>query len=733
MLMRMQIHRIKRRTGNGPSPLVIAVHRTLYMVCYYITIMTMTMTMKLPSCHSRSDSPCPINAFVAALTPSTMTHIHTHTHPTAIHHHCHHRVFMSPRSESFLMRDSERDGYSQRFVFCPRTSPLLLSSSSNDARDANHDEDHDNSSSTPSEGNNDVNSKAFTPSSMEGNDNEGENRISQDEGNNAQEITFTTPNDVLQNNNISQKEFDRAVLKARAQAKIDAILDSPEAPFDLSTELQKIAPAPSTSTNITPSISSPAPSSLSLKRESQQLETSIYQAISTGDFTTAQTHKTALDRLHMDDVSSVLQANSQFYRSFSNKDYKAMEELWLHDSVAVCVHPAREPIVGAGDVLRSWKIMFNGNPDATSGSRGGDDNGDVDGKKGALFQRNLMEPVNIRLNVRGDTGIVTCDEEVYTRRFVRAGGQIKKKAALGSGIARSGRTHGMELVNQLIATNVFRKVGGKWYMVHHHSAWHANSEAAKKSRIEGAGSDEERLRQRLSKGASVLDGLTAEGVLGIPGHEGFYEKKASKGGIGGIGGEMTGQSGSIRRVFTGSLDDLLNGGWKDVLGGDDSAGSDEDGEEHIILEEGDDDDDDMDDSIQEETIIIRNSMPSNGQNNADMMGFGGVNGNNKDSTRKKGGKNNEEESTKDSLRQSCIAALRNLATQGIISKKQKRLLLTDIILSSSKGEYSMVEVAYDLLCGESDGDDDDVAAEEFAEQCRVFAMSMPELPPLKSQ
>jgi len=727
MLMRMRIHR------NRKPP----VHRSLSMVCYYaiITMMTMPMAMKL------SSFSCSVNAFVS-LMPRTMTHIHTN--PTAIntainrhppphhhhhhHHHQYHHVFMPPTSQLFLMRCTDRDEHSQRLVFSRHNSPLFSSlSSSNDDHDGtnSHGEDHaaDNSSSIPSEGNNDIDihSKPFAPSSKEEHQEEDDNIISQE-----------IPNEILNNNNMSQKEFDRAVLKARAQAKIDAILDSPEAPFDLSTELQKLAPASSTptSTNITTSTSSPTSSSLSLQQKSQQLEASIYQAINTGDFTTAQTHKTDLDRLHMDDVGSVLQANSQFYRAFSNKDYKSMEELWLHDSVAVCVHPAREPIVGAGDILRSWKIIFDGNPVATSGSEGGDGGGG----KAALFQRNQMEPVNIRLNVRGNTGIVTCDEEVYTRRFIRAGSQIKKKTAVGGGSARSGRVKGMELVNQLIATNIFRKVGDKWYMVHHHSAWHANSEAAKKSRIEGAGSDEERMRQRLLKGASALEGLTVEGVLGIPSHEGFYDgkKKANKGGIGGFG-EMTGQSGSIRRVFTGSLDDLLNGGWKDVLGEEDGAGSNEDGEEQIILEE-DDDDEEMNDAIQEETIIIRNNNPSSGQNNDDMMGFGGIIGNNKDSKRKKGGKNNEEDSPKDSLRQSCIAALRNLATQGIISKKQKRMLLTDIILSSAKGEYSMVEVAYDLLCGESDGGDgnDDVAAEEFAEQCRVFAMSMPELP-LRSQ
>eukprot|EP00978_Attheya_sp_CCMP212_P042304 scaffold255488_cov63-Attheya_sp.AAC.3 len=79
---------------------------------------------------------------------------------------------------------------------------------------------------------------------------------------------------------------------------------------------------------------------------------------------------------------------------------------------------------------------------------------------------------------------------------------------------------------------------------------------------------------------------------------------------------------------------------------------------------------------------------------------------------------------KDALRQNCISALRKLSVQGSISPKQKRLLLTDIITCSAKGEFSMVEVAYELLWGE--GEDKDAAEEEFVDQCRVFASSLPD-------
>ena len=83
---------------------------------------------------------------------------------------------------------------------------------------------------------------------------------------------------------------------------------------------------------------------------------------------------------------------------------------------------------------------------------------------------------------------------------------------------------------------------------------------------------------------------------------------------------------------------------------------------------------------------------------------------------------------KDALRQNCISALRKLTDKGEISAKQKRVLLTDIITCSAKGEFSMVEVAFELLCGEGDEESRDDAEEEFADQCRVFASSMPEFP-----
>ena len=77
---------------------------------------------------------------------------------------------------------------------------------------------------------------------------------------------------------------------------------------------------------------------------------------------------------------------------------------------------------------------------------------------------------------------------------------------------------------------------------------------------------------------------------------------------------------------------------------------------------------------------------------------------------------------KENLRQRCIATLRKLSENGMISGKQKSRLLTDIITSSARGETSLIETAYELLCAGEDVEGDDTEGiVDFSEQCRVFA------------
>jgi len=81
-------------------------------------------------------------------------------------------------------------------------------------------------------------------------------------------------------------------------------------------------------------------------------------------------------------------------------------------------------------------------------------------------------------------------------------------------------------------------------------------------------------------------------------------------------------------------------------------------------------------------------------------------------------------SSKDSLRQRCIATIRKLSEEGQLSQNQKRALLTDIITSSANGDKSVIEIAYEILCDDANigsETEEDVGVEDFTEQCRVFA------------
>lgn len=401
-----------------------------------------------------------------------------------------------------------------------------------------------------------------------------------------------------------------------------------------------------------------------------KLEGELYAAVDKFDCQTAQKMSDEISQLHIDDCGAVLQVNSAFYRAFTDKDYTAMESIWLRDANILCIHPSHAPLVGAPAVLESWKSMF----ESTVGS----------------FQRNWMEPCNIKLVVKGTTAILTCDEEVYARRFVR------------------GKKRETELMNKLTATNIYRKVAGKWYMVHHHASWHADSEVSKMALNGGANS------KSSSEAASKMN---PAGILGTKDFGPFLGNSNNKGG--------DKQQGSVKKIIMGgSLSDILNGSLGDIIAGD---GGDETGAiieiSNLDLDDEDDDDDELDDDDVEDVDEEVSSFVKELHMIRDQTkNFSSQSKNNKIKSNNNKGDNNNA-APQDSVRQNCITALRKLADQGCISQKQKRVLLTDIITCSARGEYSMVEVAYELLCGD-EGDDQDVAEEEFADQCRVFFDSL---------
>jgi hypothetical protein len=116
----------------------------------------------------------------------------------------------------------------------------------------------------------------------------------------------------------------------------------------------------------------------------------------------------------MFDDKAVLFANEAFYRAFHDHDIPAMEDVWATDGPLACIHPGWPAIVGRPDVMESWRGIL--------GSR----------------QAPLVRCRQPRAFVCGDFAFVVCYEEI-------AG-------------------------DFLIATNVFRRQGRRWAMVHHHAA-----------------------------------------------------------------------------------------------------------------------------------------------------------------------------------------------------------------------------------------------------------------------
>jgi ketosteroid isomerase-like protein len=123
----------------------------------------------------------------------------------------------------------------------------------------------------------------------------------------------------------------------------------------------------------------------------------------------------------MSESDAVLFANEAFYRALADRDPDAMDTLWAHEGPVACIHPGWPALIGRSSVMASWRRLFA-----------------AGGALPSVGQADVF--------VFGDTAAVICYEEID--------GQY------------------------LVATNLFRREGRQWKLVHHHAGPTAAAPAA---------------------------------------------------------------------------------------------------------------------------------------------------------------------------------------------------------------------------------------------------------------
>lgn len=124
----------------------------------------------------------------------------------------------------------------------------------------------------------------------------------------------------------------------------------------------------------------------------------------------------------MSDEQPVREANKHFYMAMNALDIKEMDAVWANSDAAVCVHPGREALIGYEQIRESWSAIFSSS-DAMSIAAG-----------------------NERVQFSGDVAWVTCTETI----------SLMTEEGLAAAAAQ--------------ATNIFRRINGRWRMILHHAS-----------------------------------------------------------------------------------------------------------------------------------------------------------------------------------------------------------------------------------------------------------------------
>lgn len=123
-----------------------------------------------------------------------------------------------------------------------------------------------------------------------------------------------------------------------------------------------------------------------------------------------------------EDSKEVARLNRAFYQAFERLDLEAMQSIWLDDPGIKCVHPGGETLAGRERVLGSWKMIFE-------------------------------NTTKIRVEIE-DLSISMLGEYAWASNVERV------RAPVENGIT----------VTEMAATNLYRRVEGRWWMMLHHAS-----------------------------------------------------------------------------------------------------------------------------------------------------------------------------------------------------------------------------------------------------------------------
>lgn len=168
------------------------------------------------------------------------------------------------------------------------------------------------------------------------------------------------------------------------------------------------------------------------------LESALDAAVLREDFTSAAQIREELLRLQSGAYVEVLTANMKFYNAFQSGSLVDMAACWMQDARATCKHPLGPLVVGYLDILNSFGQLFSlGIPQ--------------------------ISPVNVRIAMRGTVALATCEEQpLETHQF-----DEDKKAQIKEWNPNFDDTPAQVV---MLATNIFEKKNGQWYLVHHVSS-----------------------------------------------------------------------------------------------------------------------------------------------------------------------------------------------------------------------------------------------------------------------